>query len=512
MSVGRRRDAEREPAEETPPEASKAEKLPEEALDFDLPVNGEDEVVGLDTSTGLDDEEPLFELDMPPASDDGPDGTAQEVEDWSVEFEQLDAEPSWLDAGAQADETDDEDVDLRVPPPLGEDDLGEAGLDEPALPSHALALPPLDAPDGAEVGLGGDDLEEGLEGDWLAVELPDEPLDAPPRFGTIERASARPIGPRRAPVRAYDAQAEVWATSDALYVDGGRRRLAGGGLEGHELVSLAVDPERPSRWVVGTRDAGVFRSDDGGERFVASSPEGTRPKGAFHLAVERRPGGSATLWGRTERGALYRSSDFGGAFQGPLLLASVRAMVALEPRGLLVVCAGRDAPVRLAHTLDGGARWSSTAGPPVPPSARSKLWLSATRGGTNLAIAAEGDEGGVWLSRDRGRSWTRSSTWGAAPLHGPIALLEEPGGLSLYGVLRSDGRVSIVRKGASDAAGGSVLEVLPAPQHHVEAAEPGPEDAEAGRVYTLAGRCDQHRTVLEVGAWCGFFEVSVDLG
>lgn len=87
-------------------------------------------------------------------------------------------------------------------------------------------------------------------------------------------------------------------------------------LDGKECKCLAVDPHGPRRVYCGTFDAGLWRSDDGGDTW--QPVEGDLPHRAV-TAVAVSPltaqQGTGVLWAGTEPSALFRSQDGGRTWQ-----------------------------------------------------------------------------------------------------------------------------------------------------------------------------------------------------
>ncbi|EMA46257.1 hypothetical protein C449_04470 [Halococcus saccharolyticus DSM 5350] len=83
-------------------------------------------------------------------------------------------------------------------------------------------------------------------------------------------------------------------------------------LGDHDLECVAVHPEAPGRVFVGTFDAGLHRSQDGGESFERVG-EGTIGEHVMSLAVD--PESPKTIWTGTEPSAVYRSTDGGESWE-----------------------------------------------------------------------------------------------------------------------------------------------------------------------------------------------------
>ncbi|WP_435152657.1 WD40/YVTN/BNR-like repeat-containing protein [Haladaptatus sp. DFWS20] len=80
-------------------------------------------------------------------------------------------------------------------------------------------------------------------------------------------------------------------------------------LDSHDLECVAATPDHV---FCGTFDAGLFRSDDGGETFHAVG-RGTIRESVMSLAID--PTDPKTVWVGTEPSAVYRSEDAGESWE-----------------------------------------------------------------------------------------------------------------------------------------------------------------------------------------------------
>jgi hypothetical protein len=236
-------------------------------------------------------------------------------------------------------------------------------------------------------------------------------------------------------------------------LDGEVVRRAAEGL-GSEILSIAVDG---SRIAVATRE-GAFVSIDAGEHFRAS--EGG---GAVELAREH---GKHRLWARAAKGGLFRSVDFGASYEGPLLLRPVLALAAPPDGGIAALCAGHAAPAQIASSDDGGKTFAAVDGPSLVADP-GELSLAIVR--DFVAVSAERDPRGPWLSSDRGKTWSRIPGIAASC---PVALAWE-GGLALYAAHALPERSLIVRYRPGGGDAGLVLELSNARVHALHIASAG---------------------------------------
>jgi len=204
------------------------------------------------------------------------------------------------------------------------------------------------------------------------------------------------------------------AMADSLLVatgEGGRwarhERLAD-----HRLEAVAAVPARPDRVFVGTFDAGLQRSVDGGATFERV---GTDAMADAVTAVTVSPHDPGVVWAGTEPSRIYRSADGGESWrrrEGLTDLPSAERWsfpprpdthhvryLAVDPHdpSHLYVAIEAGAFVR---TLDGGETWE-----PHPEGARRDTHTIATHPDAPCRVyAAAGD--GYAESTDCGDTWT----------------------------------------------------------------------------------------------------------
>jgi hypothetical protein len=491
------------------------EPLGDDELGLSDEEGDEDERIGLDDSAGLDDDASLFALDLPPEERED---SADDADDL-IPVEGLDDgdEYGWSDTGNDEDEPwDAADLDLPSLSPLSGEDGGEEGVDEAhdaagARDDDATGLPPLRPEDGEEgddeLSLGEDALiEEASLGDD-EERVHDGAVLPPALDGSACRVEH--LGPSEGgPILDVALGLSPMACGAGVFIvrDDRLHRLPAAGLEGLEVMSIAIDPREPSRVLVGTRASGAFRSTDGGASFAPANGWADEDRAVaqpFVVAVEDSPG-DALVWGRTASGALFRSADFGASWVGPLLLKPAVAIAPLEGGGLVALCAGRDAPSQIARSQDGGQRWAAVDGPPLP-STHGEPFVAASR--DSIAVAVDDDLRGPFLSNDRGKTWTRVP---GLPPTGPMALAWEPGGLALYAAHFFDGgdRGVVIRHRPGGGESAVVLDV--AREAAERAVEDGGDPEGDHRVHALVAQRDGRRTLLLVATGAGLFRVLVD--
>ncbi|WP_254273357.1 WD40/YVTN/BNR-like repeat-containing protein [Haloarcula marina] len=150
-------------------------------------------------------------------------------------------------------------------------------------------------------------------------------------------------------------------------------------LRDHTLECVAADPRAPDRAFVGTVDAGLQRTVDGGETWGQVLSAGDRV-----TSVTVSPHDPNVVWAGTEPSAVYRSTDGGESWT--------------EREGLT--------------DLDSASRWSF----PPRPHTHHVRWLAVHPDdpeGLYVAIEA----GALVRSRDGGETWVDHPTGGRRDNH-----------------------------------------------------------------------------------------------
>ncbi|MFK7990654.1 MAG: WD40/YVTN/BNR-like repeat-containing protein [Sandaracinaceae bacterium] len=476
--------------------------------DASLIDTGPDESIDLDDSTGTLDDQALFKLELPPDDASEPDDGASDSDMLTIDSLEGDEEYGYVDEENAEDAAWEDGADLPDLVPLGHDDGGEEGVEDVVDlgvegDDDVSHLPPLSLEEDGELDEAEDLLGEAEiramlrhgEDDLLAPEVsPDEPKTTTAEEPGDVRIDVAHLGPRDDDIRCVSLPPRL-AGGTGLYAVGPTCRPSG--LAEHRVLSIALD--HPTV-LVGTAFEGLHRSADG-EAF--SRVDGW-PEGAAHVVREN---GASRFWARSESGGLYRSVDDGVSWTGPLLLKPVVGLAAPASGGIVVLCAGRDAPTQVARSDDGGERWGAVDGPPVGPGLPGPEWSLAVLGDV-IAVAADSDTVRVWVSGDRGRSWAASPhpTGGTTAL----ALVDEAGAPTLYVASEDDGSSMVQRIREAPEAERVVLNV--AAHAREQSIEPrGDGDGEA-RVHALAATQIATTTVLWVATGVGLFRVDVEWG
>ena len=187
-------------------------------------------------------------------------------------------------------------------------------------------------------------------------------------------------------------------------------------LEGRATQSLASDPGKPSRVYCGTFDAGVWISDDGGQRWEQARDLAHRQVTAVAVSPNERSNGVGVVYAGTEPSAVFRSEDGGTTWKECVGLTDLPSSKrwSFPPRphthhvrwitpdptvaGRLYVAIEAGA---LVHSEDGGATWLDRT-PDGPYDTHS---LIATAREPACLHSAAGD--GYFESGDGGATWTQ---------------------------------------------------------------------------------------------------------
>lgn len=174
-------------------------------------------------------------------------------------------------------------------------------------------------------------------------------------------------------------------------------------------TSVAWDPWVPGRAWAGTRDAGAWRSDDGGERWRPAGLDGRRV-----MVVAPSPAAEELIWAGTEPSAVWVSEDGGGSWRERTGLDRLGSSSewSFPPRPethhVRWIGCHPDDPGRLwvaieagalVSTHDGGRTWRDR----VPDGPRDTHELAVHPDRPDTLRVAAGD--GYYESDDGGGSW-----------------------------------------------------------------------------------------------------------
>lgn len=210
-----------------------------------------------------------------------------------------------------------------------------------------------------------------------------------PEGGTITALESDP----QAPTTLYAA---TWNTGIFKSTDGGERWINVGLLD-TGVDALALDPQIPDIIYAGTYNGGIFKSTTGGGSWSAVNT-GLTTTSVLSLAID--PHDSATLYAGTING-IFKSTDGGNAWNPVktwIRSASVLAL-AIDPRVAGTVYAGRSDTGGVVKSTDGGNTWNDTGltgrhvyDLALDPSASSVLYASTFNG-----VFKSADAGSTWV-------------------------------------------------------------------------------------------------------------------
>jgi photosystem II stability/assembly factor-like uncharacterized protein len=184
--------------------------------------------------------------------------------------------------------------------------------------------------------------------------------------------------------------------------DGGRHwELVG--LEGEAVRALEIAPSQPEELVAGTR-SGVFRSVDGGKRWERISPAGDEElRNVDSLAIDPRDAeviyaGTYHLpWRTQDGGKTWKPASAGMIDDSDVM--SVRLDATNPDRVYLSACSG------IYRSENRGGEWAKLQG--IPYAARRTQAIVQDPGSPKTLYA--GTTEGLWVTRDGGESWTRTT-------------------------------------------------------------------------------------------------------
>lgn len=197
------------------------------------------------------------------------------------------------------------------------------------------------------------------------------------------------------------AEAETFSIFDPSSISSwGQTNGPGGGI----IRAFTISSTNPQALYVGTPDAGIFRSKDGGQswEFAMQRVQGNF---IFHLAVDSN--NPSIVYAAFVNGGLYKSAD-GGSGWVPLN-ANIQAFsIAIDPANTNVLYVGTRNG-KIYKSTDGGASWvEKSSGLPNQELSVSKIivdpsnpqWVYAATGWWDDVRGA-----GLFKSEDGGATW-----------------------------------------------------------------------------------------------------------
>ncbi len=245
---------------------------------------------------------------------------------------------------------------------------------------------------------------------------PAQSVSAPPTAMATPHASTLPATPIRAPVSAPSATptvapspTQVPAPTPTAIPLAWTRVSSGAFLPRDSITALAVDPNDPGVWYVGTANAGIYKSLNAGASWQPAQ-NGLGRAGVRSLWID--PGNSQILYAGATLGGVFKSVDRGERWQAinqglDLSAAGERTAILalnLKDRQQLYFTHGN----AIFFTSDGGATWQTQNARLDCPREITNLVLHPTNPQTLFAATLGGGTcaGGVYKTNDGGKTWT----------------------------------------------------------------------------------------------------------
>lgn len=197
------------------------------------------------------------------------------------------------------------------------------------------------------------------------------------------------------PHAAATLYAATWNSGVFKSTDGGGRWI-NLGLLNVGVDALAIDPQTPGIIYAGTYNGGLFKSIDGGGSWSGAS-SGLTDTSVLSVAID--PANTGTLYAGTTSG-IFKSTDGGGTWSSVktwVASASVLAM-AFDPHASGTIYAGRNGTGGVVKSTDAGNTWNDTG--------LTGRHVYALAVDPNASVLYASTHGGVFKSADAGRNWT----------------------------------------------------------------------------------------------------------
>lgn len=183
-------------------------------------------------------------------------------------------------------------------------------------------------------------------------------------------------------------------------------------LYGGEMTSIAIDPNNPQIVYVGTRDAGVYKTIDGGTSWTP-----TRNGLSFYpiRSITVDPNNSGILYAGTDYDGIWKSVDSGSTWfksSNGLDESLIAFNIIFDPQNTDILYTGLAGGIALVigniyKSTDGGANWElSDEGLTSESEDYKNGVFSITLNPENSAILYAGTNyDGVFMSTDSGKTW-----------------------------------------------------------------------------------------------------------
>jgi len=261
-----------------------------------------------------------------------------------------------------------------------------------------------------------------------------------PRLSTSPEATAAPTAAVAAPSAAAPTQtsrpavAAASPTAPPTAIPLSWARLSSGQfLPRDRVTAIVIDPVDPGLIYVGTENAGVYKSIDGGPSW---QPAHSGLQRATVLSLVMDPVNPAILYAGTELDGVYKSEDRAQSWRA---VSSGIELPGWNDVGVAAIDRQNSQHLYYTHgfglfeTVDGGEGWRLTTAATCPEY-HQNLVLHPLDGQILFLQGVDSGSGcldGVYASRDGGRSWELSL--GTEPHDGWVALaIDDVDGSRLY--------------------------------------------------------------------------------
>ncbi|MCU0315067.1 MAG: hypothetical protein MUC92_00580 [Fimbriimonadaceae bacterium] len=228
------------------------------------------------------------------------------------------------------------------------------------------------------------------------------------------------------------------------------------------LGAVAVSQSNPRTLWVGTGEEnsrnstswgdGIYKSEDGGATWQNMGLKETKHVGKILLHPRDENtvyvGALGHLWGANANRGLYKTTDGGKTWNQILRVDDVTGVIDMQfdpkdPNTLLVAFYQRERKAyQFASGGPGSSLWKTTDGGKsfrriskgLPTSPLGRIGLSVSRSNPNfwMATVEARSGGGVFLSRDKGETWTRANGLNPRPFYFSTPLIDPSDEKRLY--------------------------------------------------------------------------------
>ena len=184
-------------------------------------------------------------------------------------------------------------------------------------------------------------------------------------------------------------------------------------LYGGEMTSIAIDPNNPKIVYVGTRDAGVYKTRDGGTYWIPAH-DGLTFYPIRSLAID--PNNSGILYAGTDYNGVWKSIDSGATWfksSNGLDESLIIFNIVIDTQNSNTIYAGLAGGIGLSigniyKSKDGGSNWelSDDGFTPHSESYKNAIISLAIDPGNSAILYAGTNFDGAFMSNDTGKTWS----------------------------------------------------------------------------------------------------------